>query len=146
MLNKTIRKMTNYLTNVENEEIEQSLSIPKDDKSSKMKEIDQELEDELSAGAKDVTKKLAEKQAKVMSSSSGLSQYAIDGNDKDWEDALKSHSAGSGAPNMISIKSTKRKFDHSSSSSSSSSTSNPVLKKAKWQKSGKGKSSFKPRK
>ena len=127
MLNKTIRKVTSCLNEIESKQIEETLHIPQ--KEVRMKELDVDLEDELNEGAEKITKEMKAKHQNLLSSLA-LPEYAIDGNDKDWEAALgKSGSV----PNAISIKSNKkRKFDNSSSASSNQSS-----KKPKWKSNSK---------
>ena len=128
MLNKAIRKVSNYLSKVEENEIKKEIAIPQMGQSEN-KSIAVSLDDELAEGAKNAYKSLDDKQKKILEALTGsgeLEKYAINGNDKIWEKQIKSSGKGK-VPENISIPSSKRPLPDSAAEDEK-----PPSKKAKF--------------
>ncbi|EFA83474.1 putative N-acetyltransferase [Heterostelium album PN500] len=120
---QTIRKVHQTIRDIRERAIEERLPKPKiksvrtgqlssfkgdidaaDDGDISMIPIAENLDDELEKGAKEVKAKLA---AKALEDDKDLAQYLVQGDDEEWNKALKSGKI----PNSVSIKSQKRKQD-----------------------------------
>ncbi|XP_054718825.1 RNA cytidine acetyltransferase-like [Uloborus diversus] len=98
LLNRTIRKLTKYLSDIIEKTIEKSLVTP----DVKMKPVAEDLNEELEKEAEKVKQQQTENVEKLKDLD--FSQYAIKGSEEDWEKALHS-----GRKTLVSIKSIKKK-------------------------------------
>lgn len=97
LFNRTIRKLTTQLQNIEEKAIEDKFDELKPIDGNKLNPVRQSLQDELEEAAKQV-RKAEKKQFKNLTKE--LEQYAIKGSEDDWDSALKGHKKAS----IISIK------------------------------------------
>ncbi|GAM17746.1 hypothetical protein SAMD00019534_009210 [Acytostelium subglobosum LB1] len=118
LFSQTMRKVYQALRAVKQKGLDESLPKPKiaaprsgllssfkgDLDDSSMIPLAQDMESELELGAEDVKKKM---QAKWMEDDKELAQYAIQGDDEEWDKTLKSGKI----PTSVSIKTVKRKLD-----------------------------------
>eukprot|EP01098_Paradermamoeba_levis_P010739 TRINITY_DN4523_c0_g2_i1.p1 TRINITY_DN4523_c0_g2~~TRINITY_DN4523_c0_g2_i1.p1 ORF type:complete len:965 (-),score=326.48 TRINITY_DN4523_c0_g2_i1:44-2938(-) len=146
LFNKSIRKFSNYFRGIVESTVESSL-IPNQQEANKeklrsMAPLDNNLDDDLEEAGTQVTKRLQQKASEAddegekkkspvdLLGSINLSQYAISGTERDWNEALKS--GGSKVPAVLSVKGMKRKKEEPKAPNKSNKDQNG--------KKGKGKS------
>ncbi|XP_076801006.1 RNA cytidine acetyltransferase-like [Clavelina lepadiformis] len=108
LFNRTLRKITSYLNGIvesaTEEQLKSSLGGAHASEDVKMLPLDQSLDIELNAAAKEVLAKQKEELSQTISSLT-LKQYEIGGTDEAWRDAL----ASGKQQNIVSVKSDKKR-------------------------------------
>lgn len=101
LLNRTVRKLTTYLTNIIEKAVENTIAV----RDVNMEPVSQSLDDELEEAAQKIKEKQMEDLKKLKEMD--FSEFAIKGSEDDWEKALHS-----GRKTLVSIKSLKKAPEH----------------------------------
>lgn len=86
LFSRSIKKISNYFRGLHEKQIENGLNL-KNIGQNELNPLTQSLDDELEEAA-EIVKKVEQRQKRALSKN--LSQYAIKGNEDDWDNALKS--------------------------------------------------------